>query len=840
MADTSETRALRFPPFHVPAGVEILYREQTVVSLEPRAVRVLRYLVEHRDRIVTKEELLDTIWADIFTTDAVLKTAVAKIRRALGQTEDGPQWVETHHKRGYRFVGAVETAPEPAAEAPAHAATNLPQPVTRFVGREREVEMVRETIATARLVTLTGPGGIGKTRLALEAASGLVETSPDGVWLVELAGVADPALVPGAVAAALGVREEADMLGSLRAWVGGKRLVVVLDNCEHLVEECARLAAELLRAGRGLRILATSREALAIAGEAVRPVPPLAEEDAVSLFVDRALLRNPEFELSPVNAPFVADVCRGLDGIPLALELAAARARVLTAEQIAARLEDRFRLLAPADRSAPVRHRTLRAAVDWSHELLSDEERVLLRRLSVFAGGFTLESAECSVLSAESSEHSSTQHSALGTQHLLERLVDKSLISWDGARYGMLETIRRYAAEKLGEAGEERRARAAHVGWFAVVAEGLYANAYGNVDESRLGATLADYDNLRAAMRWGFGPDGDAESAARIAVALGLFWQVRGHWTEGRRWLEMALAAHPEVSPPVRAGALFWSGVLAQEQGELEPARERLERSLALRREEGDDAQVAKVLHTLGTVTERMGRLDESEAYRKEFLSITTGERFAGARAQAANSLGLSALARGDYERAAALFGDALALFEGSRDSVNASVALHNLGDLALRRGDPAAAADLLRRSVAAARDGDARRVVAYSTHLLGYASIELGEGDEALILLGEALELHMSHGDREGVAFVLEGLTRASAPADGVLAFRLAGAADALRETLQAPLPSAEREVLGRILAPAREAIGPQAADEALRTGRSTSFERAVDLARETVHRAA
>jgi predicted ATPase/DNA-binding winged helix-turn-helix (wHTH) protein len=823
MADDSQS-TLRFPPFHIPAGVDVVYRGDEVVPLEPRAVRVLRYLAERGDRVVPKEELLDNVWPDVFTTDAVLKTAVLKIRRALGEGKGGARWIETHHRRGYRFLGDVtrEAGEAPAAPPP----TNLPHPTTRVFGRERDVAAVREGLAVSRLVTLTGPGGIGKTRLALEAASGLVPDFPAGVWVVELASVADPSGVPHAVAAALGVREGADAVGSLRAWLADRRLLVVLDNCEHVVEAAAALVADLLRAGGGLRVLATSREALAVPGEAVRAVQPLAEADAVGLFLDRARLRNPDFERSRDDSKAIAEVCVGLDGIPLALELAAARARVLSAAQIAARLGDRLRLLAPAGRATPSRHRTLRDAVDWSHDLLPEEERALFRRLSVFAGGWTLEAAEAVCREPE-------------VLDLLDRLVDKSLVTAEGqngdARYRMLETIRQYAAEKLCEAGEDVALRARHLAWFATLMTRLFESARDAISGERLRTSVADYDNLRAAMGYGFGPGGDAEAATRIAVVLGLFWQLRGHWSEGRRWLELALAAGPAVSPPVRAGALLWAGALAHDQGDLERARSLLEESLALRREEGHVDRIGGAIHILANVLERMGRADAAVAYREEFFSLMRESGNARGIASAATGLGLNALGRGDYERAAVWFAEALAGVESTGNPANVAVALHNLGDVALHRGDLEGAMELLERSIAAARDAGALRVVAHSTHALGYAAVELGRYDEATARLLEALEIDEEEGDREGMAFVLEGLARAAAArGDAARSMRLAGAAHALRESIGAPVPSFEGEVLARDIAAARGALGDAAADEAFREGRAMALERAVAFARE------
>src|SRR5918997_3914016 len=343
---------------------------------------------------------------------------------------------------------------------------NLPLQLTSFVGREREIAEARDLLAEQRLLTLTGPGGCGKTRLALKAAAELAERFEDGVWLVELASLSDPALVPQTVAFALGMREQPGRLltDTLSEYLELKKMLLVLDNCEHLVEACAQLAEALLRACPNLRILATSREALGITGETgwlvpslslpdpryLPPVDELPRYEAARLFIERAAAMLPTFELTDRNAAAVARLCRGLDGIPLAIELAAARVKVLSVEQIAERLHDRFRLLTLGSRTALPRHRTLRATIDWSHDLLSEEEKVLFRRLSVFVGGFALGAAEAVCVGEDLEENE--------VLDLLSHLVDKSLVVMQerggGMRYGLLETVRQYGREKLEESGE--------------------------------------------------------------------------------------------------------------------------------------------------------------------------------------------------------------------------------------------------------------------------------------------------------------------------------------------------------------------------------------------------
>lgn len=454
---------------------------------------------------------------------------------------------------------------------------NLPLQLTSFVGRERELADIAALVATQRLVTLTGPGGTGKTRLALQAAADTLEAYPDGVWLAELGALAEPTLVPAAVAAAVGVREEPGrpLLGTLTAALRPKCLLLMLDNCEHLLEGCARLADALLRACPRLTILATSREALGIAGETGWRVPSLALPDAaqpppvaaltqyeaVRLFVDRALADDPAFRVTSHNASAVAEVCHRLDGIPLALELAAARLRVLPVEQLLARLEDRFRLLTGGSRTALPRQQTLRATVDWSYALLSDPEKTCFNRLAVFAGGFTLEAAEAVCADAAAVEPAAVLD-------LLTHLIDKSLVSAgrlpDGTgRCRLLETLRHYARQTLAASGEAAAVHERHARHFLAYVEQAEPALRGPAQLDWLDwldwleRLEREHDNLRAALDW-FAEHGPAEDGLRLAAALGSrasFWVTRGYLAEGRqrlarRWLSGRRANCPVRAPP--------------------------------------------------------------------------------------------------------------------------------------------------------------------------------------------------------------------------------------------------------------------------------------------------
>lgn len=446
---------------------------------------------------------------------------------------------------------------------------NLPVQLTSFVGRKRELAEITRLLGSTRMLTLTGVGGAGKTRLALQIGADLVESYANGVWFIELATLADPALVPQAVATMLGVREQSGqpLLVSLEAHLRSKTLLLILDNCEHLIDACAHVADFLLRACPKLSILATSREALGIAGETTWMVPSLSLPDerqprltfnelsqyeAVQLFVDRAVAAQPSFKLTELNAAAIVQVCRRLDGIPLAIELAAARVKLLNPAEIAARLDDRFALLTGGTRTATPRQQTLRGVIDWSYDLLSEPERILLRRMSVFAGGCTLEALE-----QVAGEAKAGMTSVLD---LLSHLVDKSLISVNTTgtetRYDMLETIRQYAHEKLLESGESKQIQDRHLDFFLRLAEDAALYLRDETQALHFERLEREHDNLRAALDWSTRSADRHTAGLRLAAALAFFWEARNYFQEGREYSMAALAQNPEDHTTARANTL--------------------------------------------------------------------------------------------------------------------------------------------------------------------------------------------------------------------------------------------------------------------------------------------
>ncbi|MGE5264844.1 MAG: adenylate/guanylate cyclase domain-containing protein, partial [Acidobacteriota bacterium] len=542
---------------------------------------------------------------------------------------------------------------------------NLPIQLTSFVGRESDVAEVKRLLSTTRLLTLTGTGGTGKTRLSLAAAADLLDEFADGVWLVELAPVADPNLIPQAVADALGVRESAGrpLKTALSDYVRAKQMLLILDNCEHLIDASARLAENFLHISPQLKILTSSREALGVAGEVAYRVPSLSlpksvdggewrveserhsptmamQSEAVQLFVERARAVQPHFALTGQNAEAIARICERLDGIPLALELAAARVGVFPVDQIAWRLNDRFRLLTGGSRTAMPRQQTLRAAIDWSYGLLCDEERALLRGLSVFAGGWSLEAAE-SVFSDQfpvDSEHHSDRQPlpTIDVLDMLPRLVNKSLVILDDqggqARYRMLETVRQYAREELVKAGEAPPLHDRHLEYFSRLAETARNRLYQQEGIFWLNRLETEHDNLLRALEWAL--ESHPDRALELAGNLWEFWARRGYTTEGRRWLEQALG-RVEALPSeqgdavfrresLRARALVGLGRLILVQGEdLALALKRLDQGIALARALGDEGLTAQGLTLRGLGAIFVGDWDTADTSTREAVDIS-------------------------------------------------------------------------------------------------------------------------------------------------------------------------------------------------------------------------
>ncbi len=665
----------------------------------------------------------------------------------------------------YEHIISGEKLPGLPPRPPAH---NLPAQLTSLVGRREELEQiaVRLQDPACRLLTLVGAGGIGKTRLGLEAAVHAAQHYPDGVWLVELASLTEPEVLPGQIAAALGVsaqeashgRAETDVLVD---YLRDKSLLLVLDNCEHLVDACAGFAEELLKDCPLVKVLATSRERLAVPGESTFPVPPLElppdqttlqdleEYPAVRLFLDRAAAARPGFALTEQNSVVLTEIIRRLDGIPLAIELAAARVKVLSLEQIAERLKDRLQLLTGGPRTALPRHKTLRATIDWSYSLLAERERALLRRLSVFSGGWTLESAE---------EVSNFRQG--NREHILDgitQLVDKSLVSaeeQDGlVRYWMLETMRQYGVSELKEQGEIEEAHRRHAAFFVNLAERADNGLRDAGQIGSLNLLDSEHDNLRAALGWSI-DNGEADLAFHLVAAMGWYWFMRGHWGEASRWLTKVLELDSDASQIWRAKAIYRAGGLELIRGNLVGTIDLVEETSQNCRTQGDEEGLAWCLNLLGQA--RMWqheKIDEAYSSLSESAEIFDSMENEWGVAWSLRYLGQITEFQGNYKQGAKIQRKALRGFEQMGDTWNAAHSLYLLGSAAYRNGDFQEAKLANEACQEKCRLVEDKVMAAHS--LRGLAQLLLHEGkiEQAGVLFEEALEALKKIGDESCAA---------------------------------------------------------------------------------------
>jgi non-specific serine/threonine protein kinase len=744
--------------------------------------------------------------------------------------------------------------------------TNLPAPVSSFVGREREIAEITRLLGTTRLLTLTGIGGCGKTRLALRVAADLLDAYPDGVWVVELASLNDPALVPQTVAFVLGRRERTGqtIVERLTTYLEDKDLLLLLDNSEHLLDAAAQLVHTLLRSCPRLRIFTTSRAALGLAGEMIwrvpsLPLPPtsaarvddIRNSEAVRLFVERAQAMQPSFALTTDSAPTVVQICRRLDGIPLAIELAASRVRVLNVEQIARRLDDRFRFLTGASRGVLPRQQTLQATLDWSYALLAEPERALFRRLSVFAGGFGLEAAEamCSEVSGVGSQVSGEGTGRTDTRYLtpntvldlLTQLVDKSLVLVEEgtgeARYRLLETIRQYGWERLVETGEASAARDRHRDWYVALAESARAELRGARLAEWLDRLEAEHDNLRAALEWS--EQSGALVSLRLVGSIWRFWQQRGYHAEGRRRLAAALtsgsAADYRQGKRDRARALIGAGVLAYDQGDFRIGRLFVEESLDLFRQAEDVPGVVRALRTLGLCL--LGAGEPVEQVRPLLEESLSQARAMGDQRDVGIALlylGYLAAREREGSRAARLLAEALALFRQIGDLAEVSDTLRTRGFFAWGRGDfPQACRDLEEALEIARRIGQ-KRGAGLTLLALGCLVLEEGDRSRAAELLEEGARL-LEEIAVPGVYQILGHLgLRAVQRGQTDRGIRLLATADGRPENGLFPilLPSTHPTARAAAIAAARAALGEETFAAAWAEGQAMTLEQALDYA--------
>lgn len=729
---------------------------------------------------------------------------------------------------------------------------NLPAPLSSFVGRARELADITTLLAGGvRLLTLTGAGGAGKTRLALEAARSAAPDFPGGAWLVELAALTDPAQTAFAVAAARGLREEPGrtVTDTIATALSGPLTLLILDNCEHLIDSCASFVAMLLAACPSLRVLVTSREPLRLPGERVWRVPAmilpdqasdgsvasLAKSDAALLLIDRIRGRLPAFTATPANVGALATICRRLDGLPLALELAAARIPTLTPGQVAARLDDALGLLVGGSRTAHSRQQTLRATLDWSFNLLAEGERALLPLLAVFPGSWTLAAAGA-IASGQTQDE-------IATLTLLTGLVDQSLVEvHDGgeeARYRLLEPVRQYALARRTNAGlpagEYERALARHAAYYFAFAEQATERIGGPEKALWLARFEQEHDNLRAALRWSFDNE-RTELALRAAYALGRFWIARSYLSEGRAWLDELLARPPESSA-AWTKALFVAGRLALLQDDYTDARRHFECMLAFAREVGDPEDVAAALTQFGHLATKAGELEEARALFEQGLALRRAIGMGQPLTISLCCLGDVVREQGDLAAAQSFYSEALLRARRLSDAEHIGHALGGLGQLARLRGNVPQARALHEQSLAEWRQVGYSHGVVKALARLGQIAIDQDDLERARSLFAESLRLFEQLGAPVETAGCLAGCaTLAVRLGEPEQALRLAGAAHALRTGADAPSTPAPRERprLPDILGTAWQELGDDSAWSAWTAGAGLTYSAAVTAARQ------
>jgi non-specific serine/threonine protein kinase len=811
--ESSETHSVRDVAISLERGC--LLRDGQEIRLRAKTFQVLAYLHQHQGQLVAKEDLFRAVWPDTFVSDDSLTKCVREIREGLGDHDH--RLLKTVARRGFILdaplavvsqTGVVRTTEQ--STAPGQRLHNLPAPLTSFVGRQRQIAELTALLPTTRLLTLTGAGGCGKTRLALELAHRVHETFPDGVWLIDLAPLTEPTLVAQTVASVLDIRQAANrsLIETLSDQLRPRRTLLVLDNCEHLIASSAELAETLLRSAASLTILATSREALRIAGETMWRVPSLTLPDpedalspedllqyeAVRLLAERAAAIDSGFAMTGDNARTVADVCRRLDGIPLAIELAAARLNVLSIEQINARLDDRFRLLARAPRAPLGRQRTLEATVDWSYELLSDTERHLLRRLSSFAGGWTLDAAE-QVCSGDGIDRDDVLE-------LLSHLIDKSLVIVDepvdgGRRYRCLETVRQYGMERLRQSGEAAAMRSRHFDFFLDLARRAEPELTRASQLRWLALLDRENDNLRAALDWHLSSEPPGAEGLDLAISLHWYWLKRANLAEGLHWLDRAFGRSVSSSPAQQAQALMSLGSIVFFLGDFERAQALLEESARLAQPATDPATAAFALGLLTMVAMERGNFGAAATWASEAVAAARTADTPWLGALPMSYFAYEALYAGDIGRAGRLHEEVLALLRARGELWGIAITLY---DLALVRN-------------------------VQQRH------------EEARALCREGITIGRQFGDQRAIAWCL-GMMAGAEAAEGRAsrAARLRGAMEGLLASIGAGVqPSYNAWIGDRYFAAVEHELGSAAYEQTLAEGRAMSQSQAIGYAMET-----
>lgn len=778
----------------------------------------------------------------------LLSASTAELIRAQLSPELELRDLGTHRVKDFEPQQIFQvTAPQLLSEFPplktlGSLPNNLPLQLTSFIGREREIQEIKQWLSVTRLLTLTGLGGSGKTRLAIQVAADLIEEFRDGVFFVALAAIRQPELVAPTIAQTLGVTERAghSILNTLKEYLQLKNILLILDNLEQVIA-AAPLVVELLAACSQLTILVTSREALRVRGERDYPVPPLPlpnltalpplefleQYPAVELFIQRARAVKPDFKITKETASAIAEICYRLDGLPLAIELAAARIRLMSPREMLARLEHRLQFLTGGARDLPERQQTLRNMIAWSYDLLDASEQELFRRLSVFVGGFMLDAAEAVA------EEDGAALEVLGS------LLNKSLLretetANNVPRFVMLELLREFGLEQLEANGEGIIIRLRHANYFLQLAEQAEASLESQAQVEWLNRMEQEHDNLRAALEWSKTAQGESELCLRLAGLLGVFWETRGHFSEGRERLSAVLSTDgAQERTAARAKLLRRAAELAFRQSDYAATKTLAAESLEISREIGDAQGTASALIKLGDAATEVGDYKTASAHFEDALKIWRGQTDKPGMARALINLGFAAIRLGDYSLANARLEEALALHRELKNMRGIGFALSGLGEVAMRQGEYARATQLMQESLELRRQSGNKWGVGVSLGTLGWIALRQGNVEQARAELRESLQVRQEIGDKSGSAWCLERLAEiALALGQAEKAARVFGAAAVARASIGSVIDSVDRPEYARNLAALREQLGTARFDAAWAQGSALTLEQAIELA--------